>query len=69
MALESLAQKLLDDRQIAPFAEPELDCIAVVVNSAIQIRPLTSNFDIGLVNVPFPADRSLVLIEPFKKLG
>ncbi len=39
MAHECLAQKPLGGSEIAPFAEPELDCVAIAVDGTVQVRP------------------------------
>jgi hypothetical protein len=63
VSLQCLAQEALSGREIAPFAEPELDRIAVAVDGTVQIPPVTTNFDVGLINVPLARDRSLAPIE------
>jgi hypothetical protein len=53
MPLEGLAQEPLGGREIAPLAEPELDCVAIAVDGAIEIPPLSTNFDLCFVDAPF----------------
>lgn len=66
---ESLSQKPFGGGQVTFFAEPELDRIAVAVNGAVQISPLTTYLDIRLIHMPFPPDGPFALIETLEKLG
>jgi hypothetical protein len=61
--LECLTQEALSSGEIAPLAEPELDRVAVAINGAVEIFPLASDFDVGLIHVPSPTDSSLAPVE------
>ena len=67
MALERLAQEASGSREVAPFAEPELDGIAIAVDGAIQVVPLAADLDVCLINMPFAADGTFAPIEPLKE--
>jgi hypothetical protein len=67
VTLERLAQKSLGSGQIAPFAEPELNGVAMVVDGSIEIHPSPSDFDVRFIAMPFPADGSLAPIELLKQ--
>jgi hypothetical protein len=67
MPLERLAQKPLGSGQIAPFAEPEFNRVAMVVDGSIEIHPSPSDFDVRFIDMPFPADGSLAPIELLKQ--
>jgi hypothetical protein len=49
MPSQSLAQEPLGRSQIAPLAEPELDCVAIAVNRAVKIPSLASDVDVDTV--------------------
>ncbi|MBB3019130.1 hypothetical protein FHR70_002184 [Microvirga lupini] len=63
VAFQCLAQKALCGREIASFAEPEFDGVAVAVDGAIDIPPLPSDLDVRFVDVPPADDRALTPIE------
>ncbi len=63
MAFERPAQEPFGGSHIAPFAEPELDRVAMAVDGAVQVHPATANFDIRLINMPRPADGSLAWVK------
>ena len=67
MPLEGLSQKLFGRSQIAPFAEPELNSVAMAVDGTVEIAPLAPYFDICLVDMPLSGDGSLSLIEPLQQ--
>jgi hypothetical protein len=47
--LERLAQEPLGSRQVSPFAEPELNRVAVAVDRPVKVRPTTSDLDVDTV--------------------
>jgi len=49
--------------EIAPLAESELDRIAFAVSHAVQIHLPALDFDVGIVDMPFLADRPLATLE------
>jgi hypothetical protein len=51
MPSQSLAQEPLGRSQIAPFAEPELDRVAMAIDGTVQVRPAPADFDVGFVGV------------------
>ncbi len=59
MPLESLAKEALGGCEIAPFAEPELDCITIAVDGAVKVRPSPADFDVCLIDMPLASDRPL----------
>ena len=50
--LKCLAQEPLRGSQIAAFAEPKLNCVAVAVDGTIKIPPLTTHLDVRFIYVP-----------------
>jgi hypothetical protein len=69
MPIERFAQEPLGRRQMAPLAEPELDCVAIAVDRAVKILPLPSDLDVSFVDMPLVSDRSLAAIEPLQQFG
>lgn len=69
MPLQRLAQEPLGSCQVAPLTEPELDGVAVAVDSTVEIPPLGSDFNVGLVDVLLASDGSLAPIEPLQQFG
>jgi hypothetical protein len=69
MPFEGLTHKALGSCKVASLAEPELHCVAAAVDGAVKVYPTPTHLDIGLVNVPLPADGLLAPIEPLEKLG
>jgi hypothetical protein len=69
VSLESLAQKPLGGREVTPFAEPELDRIAVAVDRPVKIHPTTSDLDVSFIDVPLACDDPLASIEALQKFG
>jgi hypothetical protein len=67
--LERLAQEPLGRSQIAPLAEPELNRVAVAVDSPIEIPLMATDLDIGLIDVPLASDGSLAWIEALQQFG
>src|SRR5688500_8352359 len=67
MTLECLAQEPLGSREVTPFAEPELNRVAVDVDGAVKIHPSAPDLDVCLINMPFARDRPLALIELFQQ--
>ena len=49
MPLQGLAQELLGGRQVTPFAEPELNRIAIAVDRAVEIPPMPADLDVDTV--------------------
>ncbi len=60
MPLQRSGKETLCGSQIAPLAEQELDGVTNTVNGSIEICPLTWDFDLSLIHVPFASDGSLV---------
>ena len=69
MTIERLLEKALYSKQIAMFAEVELDRIAKAVDGAIEIHPLAANFDIGLVYMPLRGHSALTQIKSLQQDG
>lgn len=69
VAGQSLAQEALGSFQVAIFAEHKLDCIAVAVDGSLQIKPLTFDLHIGLIQIPFACDWALPSMETLKQHG
>src|SRR5215207_9701239 len=69
MPLQRIAQKTLGSNEVSSFAEPELNCVTVAVDRPVKVHPATSDLDVCLVHVPFPADGSLTCIEALQKFG
>ena len=67
MPLQGSTQEALGRNQIAPLAEPELNGVAVVIDRAIEIPPLASDPDVGLVDMPLSGGGSLTRIEPLQQ--
>jgi hypothetical protein len=59
MPLECFAQEPFGSREVPPRAGPEFSGVTVAVDGAIEISPLVSNFDVGLVNMPSASDNPL----------
>jgi hypothetical protein len=51
------AEECLGRGHVAGFTEIDIDEVAVAVDRPVEIAPLASDFDIGLVDVPAPARR------------
>lgn len=49
------------------LAEPKLYCVAVDVNRAVQVHLTASDFEVGIVDMPFRADRPLATVEPLQQ--
>src|SRR5260370_38689466 len=49
---ESLLEKLLCCLHIPVLAQARINQVAICVNSAIQITPFSSHFDVGLIHIP-----------------
>lgn len=56
MPLERLAQKSLGSSEVTPLAEPELNRFAIAVDRAVEVAPLTTDLDVGFVDMPSPGD-------------
>ncbi len=69
MSGQSLADKAFGSFQVPISAEQELDGIAVAVDGTIEIKPLTFDLHIGLIQIPFTGDRTLLPIETLKQHG
>ena len=67
MPLECSREELFGGSEIAPFAEPELDGVADIVDGPVKIQPSTTNFDVRLIDVPFSADGPLPKVETFEQ--
>jgi hypothetical protein len=63
MPVERLAQEPFGGSQIAPFAGPELDGVAVAVDSPMEIRPASTDLAVSFIHVPFAGDRALAPVE------
>src|SRR5215210_9541601 len=50
MPVQCSRQKAFGRGEIAPFAEPEFDRVAITVDGTIEIPPLTADFDICLAS-------------------
>lgn len=69
MTIERLLEKAFYSKQIAMFAEVELDRIPKAVDGAIEIHPLATNFDIGLVHMPLRGHSALTQIKSLQQDG
>ena len=69
VALERLAKEPLGGREVTPFAEPELDRVAVAVDGTVEIHPPAADLDVCLVHMPFAGDGSLATIEALQQFG
>jgi hypothetical protein len=49
MPIQGLTQEALRSSQIAPLAEPELDCVAIAVDRAVEIPPVPADLDVDTV--------------------
>jgi hypothetical protein len=65
--LQCSGEDALSGSQIAPFAEPELNRVAIAVDGAIEISSPSTNFDVCFVHVPFVLDGALASIELLKE--
>jgi hypothetical protein len=52
LAFDGLTKKGLGGRDIALGAQPEVDRPASPINGTIQVAPLASDLDVGLVDPP-----------------
>jgi hypothetical protein len=50
MLLEHLAEETLGRLQITPGGEQEIDRRAVLIDGPVQVSPLATDLDVGLVN-------------------
>jgi hypothetical protein len=66
---ESLSEKAFGDRKVTVLAESELDRVTAAVDGAIEIHPLATNLDIGLVGMPFAGDGTLAPMEALQQQG
>ncbi len=64
---QSLADKALGSLQVPVSAEQKLDVIAA--DGTVQIKPLTFDPHIGLIQFPFACDRTLLPIVALKQDG
>lgn len=48
----NLFEKRLGRLQVAMFTEPDIEQIAVLIDAAIEVAPITLDSDVGLVHVP-----------------
>src|SRR5689334_22475629 len=69
MPFKCFAQEAPSGREIAPFAEPEIDRVAMAIDRAGQVHPAPSDFDVGFIHMPPASDGSLSAIEPLQQLG
>ena len=56
MVAKRLAKELLRGLDVAMLAQAKVDRPAVLVHSAVQVNPLTSDFDVGFVHAPGATD-------------
>lgn len=67
MAFKRFPEEPLGRRQVAVFAEPELNGVAGAVDRAIERHPLSANLDVGLIDMPFAGDGALAPIEALQQ--
>jgi hypothetical protein len=53
VAFGRFTKERLDGRHIAPRAQPEVDRPARPVNATVQVAPLASDLDVGLIDPPW----------------
>ncbi len=53
MARHGLAQEAFGGWQVTVLAEPELDGVTDTVYGSMEIHPLATNLDIGLIHMPY----------------
>lgn len=68
VAGENLAQEAFGYSQVAFYTEIELARIAITIEGAVQIKPISFDLHIGLVKDPSVCHRALSSIEPVKQL-
>lgn len=68
MLLYSSCKETLSCRNVSVFAEQEIDCQAMLINGAIEIRPVPSDFDVSLIYAPRSADRPRIATPVFLEL-
>lgn len=60
MPVKGSAQESFGRSQIAPLAELKFNRVAVAVDRPVEIHPTPTDFDVGFVDMPSPADGPLV---------
>ena len=69
MTLQGFPEEALRRCRVAVLAEMELNRISEAVDGSVQIHPLTTDLDIGLVDVPLAGDGALAVMETLLQLG
>lgn len=68
VAGESLEQEAFGGSHVAFYTKIDLDHIAITIDGAVQIEPISFDLHIDLVKVPSVCHRALSSIEPVKQL-
>jgi hypothetical protein len=69
LALDRLAEERLGSANITMGAQPEVDRPRRPVNGAVEVTPLASDFDVGLVDPPRRTHRRTEPFPPLLELG
>jgi hypothetical protein len=59
MPHECLAQEPFGGSEVSPLAEPELNRVAIAVDSPVQVHPSPADFDKCLIDMPLSGNGSL----------
>src|SRR5271169_5362320 len=54
---------------VTPFAQEKIDGSTLLIDGAIEVDPLSFDFDVGFIHTPGVADRPCVMIPVLFKLG
>jgi hypothetical protein len=63
MPLASTANEPFGRGKVSALAEPEFKDVAIAVDGALEIPPLTTHLDVRFINVPLAGDQPLAPIE------
>jgi hypothetical protein len=66
--LESLTEEGLGGGDVTRSTEVGFDGFALLINSAVEVHPLTGYFEVALVHPPRIADRPLIGLPAFLEL-
>ena len=68
LCLQRLAKERLGCGDIAPGTEPEVDCLALLVDRAIKIDPFAADLHVRLIDSPRAPSRAGEVVPAFFKL-
>jgi hypothetical protein len=66
VARQGLTDKAFGRCKVSALAEMELNCGTRLVDGAVEIEPLASDLDIGLIDMPLWGDSALSQVEGHK---